>query len=203
MIAVVLIFFQLFAFAQKSCEYSYTIWNTRSNKSEGPIRVKKSYQDLTAVEKGPEGCTVCEADQTQVTLSNGIGFLTCRRFAGQFQATLNKVLQSGRKIESVVSYRPSISKGPVDSRGLRTQFSHHAFGSAIDINENANGLYANCLQWNPGCRLIKGGAYRPSEPLAIRDKDEFVTHFKGIGFEWGGKIHGNQKDFMHFSLDGY
>lgn len=187
----------------KICEYSYTVWNTRSNKSEGPFKVRKTYEELTAKERGPDGCTVCEADQVKVTLSNGISFLTCQRYAGLFVSALNKILSSGRKIESVVSYRPSISKGEADAKGLRTQFSHHAFGAAIDLNENHNGLYTNCLNWNPGCHLIKGGAYRPESPESIRDQDEFVTHFKGIGFQWGGKILGKQKDFMHFSLDGY
>ena len=187
----------------KTCEYNYTVWNTRLNKSEGPFRVIKNYQDLSPRERGVDGCTVCEADQVKVTLSNGLSFQTCQRFAGQFVSTLNRILSSGRKIESVLSYRPSISTGEVDAQGRRTEFSHHAFGSALDLNENHNGLYINCLEWNPGCRLSKGGVYNPKNPLAIRDKDEFVTHFKQIGFEWGGKIKGKQKDFMHFSLDGY
>lgn len=187
----------------KTCEYSYTVWNTRLNKSEGPFRVLKDYAEVKPHERGPDGCTVCEADQVQVTLSNGLSFKTCQRFADPFVSTLNKILKSGRKIETVLSYRPSISKGETDAQGRRTEFSHHAFGSAIDLNENHNGLYINCLEWNPGCRLSKGGVYRPQNPLSIRDQDEFVTHFKQIGFQWGGKIQGKQKDFMHFSLDGY
>jgi hypothetical protein len=186
-----------------NCEYSYTVWNTIQKKSEGPFRIIKPYAQLAPYEKSPEGCTPCESDQQQVRLKNGLSFTACKKFAQQFQTTLDRVLDTGRKIETVLSYRPSISKGQADSQGRRTIFSHHAFGTAIDINENFNGLYGNCLNWNPGCQLIKGGAYSPYHPFSIRDKDEFVTYFKGIGLEWGGKIRGIQKDFMHFSFDGY
>lgn len=187
----------------KTCEYSYTVWNTRLRKSLGPIRVQKPYAQLTKQEKGPSGCSPCEADQVDVTLMNGVQFRACRSYAESFKKVLNLALQKGKSIRTVVGYRPSISKGKEDAQGLRTEFSHHAFGTALDINEEANGLYGNCLSWHPGCRLIKGGVYSLSNPLSIRDKDELVTLFLGIGFQWGGKIQGVQKDFMHFSLDGY
>ncbi len=165
--------------------------------------IAKPYSSLTKAELGPEGCTPCEEDQVKITLKNGLEFKACKRFAGPFKTQLEKILDTGRKIESVLGYRVSMSKGQIDSSGRRTEFSHHAFGSALDINENRNGLYTDCLEWGPHCRLIKGGAYSPMHPLSIREKDEFVTYFKEIGFQWGGKIQGIQKDFMHFSLDGY
>ena len=199
---LILIFFSFSLYA-KTCEYSYTVWNTRLKKSEGPIRVQKPYSELTKNESGPTGCNPCEVDQQIVVLSNGIQFKACHRYADQFKTVLNQALKKGKIIRSVVGYRPSISKGKEDSSGRRSEFSHHAFGAAIDINEEFNGLYGNCLTWNPGCQLLKGGVYSPSNPLSIRDKDEFVTLFQGIGFQWGGKIQGIQKDFMHFSLDGY
>jgi hypothetical protein len=189
--------------AQVNCEYSYTVWNTILKKSEGPFRVNKPYSQLSKLEKSPEGCTPCEIDQQLMRLNNGLSFTACKSFAQKFKKTLDKILESGRKIETVLGYRPSISKGQMDALGRRTVFSHHAFGTAIDINENFNGLYTNCINWNAGCQLIKGGAYSPQHPLAIRDNDEFVTNFKGLGLRWGGQIQGIQKDFMHFSFDGY
>lgn len=200
---LLLLLFFAFSVQAKNCEYSYTVWNTRLKKSVGPFRVHKSYSELSQIEKGPKGCSPCEVDQETIRLTNGVQFKACRVYAESFKNVLNNALKKGKMIRSVVGYRPSISKGKEDQRGMRTEFSHHAFGSAIDINEEANGLYGNCLNWNPGCQLIKGGVYSLSNPLSIRDKDEFVTLFQGIGFQWGGKIQGIQKDFMHFSLDGY
>jgi hypothetical protein len=187
----------------KNCEYSYTVWNMLLKKSEGPFHVNRPYSQLNKFEKSPEGCTPCESDQQIMQLKNGLRFTACKHFAQQFKMALDKALDSGRKIQTVLSYRPSISKGPPDSSGRRTIFSHHAFGTAIDINEDFNGLYGNCTTWNGACQLIKGGAYSPMHPMSIRDNDEFVTNFKGIGLKWGGQIQGIQKDFMHFSFDGY
>jgi hypothetical protein len=204
MIYFFILFCNLSAFAvEANCEYSYTVWNTILKKSEGPFRINKPYSQLTKREKSSEGCSPCESDQQLMRLKNGLSFTACKKFAQQFKMALDKILDSGRKIETVLSYRPSISKGEIDSVGRRTVFSHHAFGTAIDINENFNGLYTNCLKWGPGCQLIKAGVYSPHHRLSIRDKDEFVTNFKGIGLQWGGQILGIQKDFMHFSFDGY
>ncbi len=199
---VLMLIFSMSVFSQ-TCEYSYTVWNTRLRTSEGPIKVKKSYSSLSPQEKGPQGCTPCEVDQVEVKLQNGLTFKACKSFAKKFQTVLNEALNRGKKIETVLAYRPSISKGKEDHQGRRTEFSHHAFGAAIDINENHNGLYGNCLTWNPTCRLMKGGVYNPANPLSIRENDDFVTLFRAQGLEWGGKIQGVQKDFMHFSLDGY
>lgn len=185
------------------CTYSFTVWNTVLRRSEGPILVRKNYSALSGAEIGPRHCTPCQEDQVTVRLSNGLKFEACKKFANEFQAALEKVLKSGRKIDSVVAYRPSVSKGKVNSNGLRSEFSHHAFGVAIDLNENFNGLYEGCGTWNSACRLIKGGVYSPGHPKSIRDGDEFVKSMAQHGFKWGGTILGQQKDFMHFSLDGY
>lgn len=202
MIVMIIIMLSSLLYAQ-DCTYSYTVWNTRERTSDGPFLIKKSRSQLVSYEKGPRGCTPCEEDQVSVQLSNGLSFKTCKHFASDFKQALEMVLSSGRKIESILSYRASLSKGKADARGRRTEFSHHAFGAALDVNENHNGLYNNCLRWSGQCVLSKGGVYRPDSALAIRENDEFVTQMQRIGLKWGGKIAGNQKDFMHFSLDGY
>lgn len=150
------------------------------------------------------GCTLCKEDQTTVALSNGRSFQVCHKVAGQFKTILEGVIKKGFPVDTILGYRPSKSKGPADPRGFRTEFSNHAFGVSLDVNENQNGLYNKCTQWNPGCVLAKGGAYKPHlDPRSITRDTEIVKLMLKNGFKWGGEIQGVQKDFMHFSPDGY
>ncbi|MES2526191.1 MAG: M15 family metallopeptidase [Bdellovibrionota bacterium] len=188
-------FVQAWAF---DCHYDYTVWNTRTRSSEGPFRVQKWKAELSQEEKGPLGCTICEEDQREVFISS-VKVKICKQLASKIPDIL-----SGTQIKNLVGYRTSKSRGPVDSRGLRTQFSNHAYGIAIDVNENSNGLYNNCLTWGPQCALSKGGAYRPGlDPLSLTANSPTVLSFKREGFKWGGEIESVQKDFMHFSPDGF
>ena len=157
---------------------------------------------LTKTEYGEYGCSVCESDQEDIRLSNGVQFRACKKMSMKFRAALEKILKSGKEIKTVVGYRPSISKGNLDSEGRRTEFSRHAYGIAIDVNEKFNGLYDQCIKWGPSCRLIKGGKYSPGEKLSITQNSAEVRHFQEEGLRWGGEIEGFQKDFMHFSPDG-
>ena len=183
------------------CHYDYTVWNTRTRSSEGPVAVKKWKKDLLPYEKGPLGCTLCEEDQVTVSLKNGKSFRACGAVAEVFRKAIDA---SGIRIETILGYRPSRSRGPVDSRGLRTEFSNHAYGVAIDINEEHNGLYSNCREWGPQCVLTKGGIYNPGrDPLSLTRDHVLTEALISSGFLWGGEIAGNQKDFMHFSPDGY
>lgn len=202
---ITIFFFLLLSFgvqAEELCQYNYTVWNTRFQKAEGPFRISKPRSALTKTEAGSSGCSVCESDQVLVKLSNHIEVKLCKTQAHKIKNVLEKFLQSGGVIKTLTGYRPSISKGTVDSRGLRTEFSRHAYGMAIDINEDHNGLYDHCIEWGPSCRLIKGGKYSSENPLSIRADSQIVRLFREEGLEWGGKIHGFQKDFMHFSPDG-
>lgn len=183
------------------CHYQYTVWNTRTRSSEGPFSVKKWKAELTPEEEGPLGCTICEEDQVEVSLPHNLKVMVCRNVAGTF---LRHLSSPGLPIVSLLGYRPSRSRGPVNERGLRTLFSNHAYGVAIDVNENQNGLYSGCLNWNPSCVLTKGGPYRPGrDPLSLTADSVLTKELKAAGFRWGGEITGNQKDFMHFSPDGY
>lgn len=188
--------------ASEICEYSYTVWNNRERKSEGPFTIRKPYARVTSLERYSSTCTICRRDQVEVSLQNGVRFEVCKSEAGKFVKVLEEALKAGFTIKTVVGYRPSLSKGPLDSTGRRTQFSRHAFGVAIDVNEDHNGLYDQCVRWGPACRLIKGGKYSATDPLSIRPDSILVKLFGRENLKWGGEIQGVQKDFMHFSPDG-
>lgn len=53
------------------------------------------------------------------------------------------------------------------------------------------------------CRLIRGGDWIPTREGALTENSVIVEAVKSIGLEWGGKIPGKQKDFLHFSPTGY
>ena len=184
------------------CRYTYSIWNVKAKASKAHRIVAKPYAQLTAKEKGPLGCTPCEEDQVPVQLSNGLRLRACRLVSDQIHGALEAALARGQKIVSVVGYRAQMSKGAADKNGDRTELSNHAFGVAVDVNEDSNGLYNECILWSPKCVLGKGGKYEPGSELSLTEKSPVVGEMKKIGYDWGGKIAGRQKDFMHFSPSG-
>ncbi|MCX5796667.1 MAG: M15 family metallopeptidase [Elusimicrobia bacterium] len=185
------------------CHYAYSVWNVKAKASKAHRTVAKPYAQLTAKEKGPLGCTPCEEDQVAVKLPNGLELRACRLVADKIHDALEAALSRGQKIVSVVGYRAQMSKGPADKSGNRTELSNHAFGVAVDLNEDYNGLYNSCFSWSPKCVLGKGGKYRPGSELSLTEQSPAVQEMKKIGYDWGGKIEGRQKDFMHFSPTGY
>jgi hypothetical protein len=95
------------------------------------------------------------------------------------------------------------TRGDVDANGVRTEFSNHSFGIALDINPGSNGLYENCIVFNQDCRLIRGGHRDPARAESLHAGSNIVRAIEDIGLKWGGEIDGKQKDFMHFSPTGY
>lgn len=186
-----------------TCTYTYGVWNTKLKQVVRTVRVSKLKSELTSDEIGPFGCTPCREDQVQLQLSTGLVFWMCERLAGPVLDVLEATLNDGYMLQEIVAYRPSMSRGPVNSEGERTVLSNHAFGAALDINPNHNGLYDNCLAWGPYCRLIKGGAWNKNHPLSLKESSSLVKRLAKLGLKWGGMIDGNQKDMMHFSLTGY
>ncbi len=185
------------------CHYEYGIWNVHQKKIVRRIPVKKLRSQLKKEERGPLGCTPCREDQVTIKLSNGLSVQLCKKIALPVKDALERTLARGAIIESVQGYRASMSRGPVDERGNRTQLSNHAFGTAIDINRANNGLYDRCFELGPSCRLIQGGPWNPQNPLSLTPNHPAVISFKELGFRWGGEIQGKQKDLMHFSPTGY
>jgi hypothetical protein len=197
-----LLFFISNAFSY-DCHFDYSVWNTILKRSAPPVAVRKFRKDLSKDEIGPFGCTICREDQIRIKLSNSLEFNACHKVASRFKEALEKALDQGAQIEKILGYRPSKSRGKADARGFRTEFSSHAFGVGLDINDFQNGLYTNCLTWKTSCVLIKGGHYRPfKDQRSLTPKSPLVREMIKQGLKWGGNITGIQKDFMHFSPDG-
>ncbi len=187
-----------------NCSYNTWEWNTLARRSENHRQVVKARADLTPEEKDPSSdCTVCGEDQTRIEVEGIPTFKVCQLYVERFREAVREIVKAGWKIESVSAYRVGRSRGPVDEKGLRTQFSNHSFGTAIDINAEHNGLYANCFKFGPGCKLIRGGEWDQGHPRSITKASVVYKTLLKYGWKWGGEIAGKQKDFMHFSLSGY
>ena len=201
---MLLISLSTLAFANEDqCSYSYGLWNVEAKKIVRWVSIEKPRSKLSPQEIGDFGCTPCIEDQIEIKLINGITFRACRHIAPLIENALNESIDNNFSIISVEGYRPTMTRGPVDAKGNRTILSNHAFGAAFDINRAYNGLYNNCVQMGPQCRLIQGGHWDPNNPLSLTKESQIVDILKSLGFRWGGEIQGKQKDMMHFSRTGY
>lgn len=166
--------------------------------------VQHPYDKLAGDEIDPKtGCSVCMEDQEMITVAPLEPFYICRKIAPAVHNTLKNLIAAGEPVQKVIGYRVSKTRGDVDKNGDRTVFSNHSYGTAIDINSDLNGLYDNCLEFGPSCRLLMGGRRQKGVQGTLEPDGAIVKAFKTAGFLWGGKIKGRQKDFMHFSLTGY
>jgi len=191
-------------YADTLCSYQSFTWDTRARQSVNRVRIVKPYAELSAEEiDSYTGCSVCEQDQRSIRIVPLAPFKVCRLLAPRLERELRRLLREGMPIDEIVGYRVGRTRGHIDDAGLRTRFSNHSFGVAIDINPDHNGLYDNCLTFSPECRLIRGGHWDPARPESLRADGDIVNAMESIGLEWGGEIEGWQKDFMHFSPSGY
>ena len=189
---------------QSMCSYTSYDWNTYTKASVNHRKISHLYSMNQPYEiHQATGCTVCEQDQIEISLPGVSGFKVCKFLAANIKTALSTATKNGAKIFLVTAYRVGMTKGDIDSTGIRTQFSNHSFGIAIDINAEQNGLYDHCIQFGPACRLIRGGAWQPDQVGSLTANSQLVIAFSQIGLKWGGKIQGQQKDFMHFSPNGY
>jgi hypothetical protein len=185
------------------CTYSTWEWNTKTKRAENQRTVVKPYAELTAAEKDPHSnCTVCEEDQKIVSIEGVPLFSVCKNYSEDVKKTVKKIVDAGFPVKSIISYRVRMSKGDVDAKGMRTQFSNHSFGTALDINAEQNGLYTNCYEFGKKCQLLRGGPWQPGKPGTITKDSVPYKAFAEIGWHWAGELQGRQKDFMHFSLSG-
>ena len=190
--------------ANDTCTYSNYKWNVHKRQAVSHQRVEKLRSELSAAERdATTGCTVCEEDQVELSLVGLRPFKVCKHLATRFRAALHELQAQQAPVFDVVGYRVGMTRGDIDSDGNRTGFSNHSFGIALDINTEQNGLYDNCYQFGPHCRLIKGGRWDPKQPSSLTADSVIVQTFKRHGFLWGGEIAGKQKDFMHISPSGY
>ena len=198
----------LFSFSvsgsEKMCTYTTYKWNTISRKAVDFKTVQHPYSDLQSFEIDEQtGCTVCEEDQVVIQIGDLPAFKVCKHFAFDIENTLNQLWSDNQPVNKIVAYRVGMTRGEVDEQGNRTGFSNHSFGIALDINDEQNGLYDQCITFNENCRLRKGGKWSPDQFGSLTPDSEIVKAFKSIGLKWGGEIAGKQKDFMHFSPTGY
>jgi hypothetical protein len=185
------------------CTYSTWDWNTKTKRAENHRTVVNPYAELTAAEKDPHSnCTVCEEDQVSISMEGVPQFSVCKNYADDVKKTIKKIVDAGFPVKSIISYRVGKSKGDIDAKGLRTQFSNHSFGTALDINAEQNGLYTNCYEFGKKCQLLRGGHWQQDVPGTITKDSVAYKSFAEIGWHWAGELQGRQKDFMHFSLSG-
>lgn len=185
------------------CTYETFRWNVPQRRAVAIETVQKAYTALTADEvDAATGCTVCEEDQVWVRLPGLEPFRLCQHLAPQVEAALRLLQQQGVPLFHVTGYRVGRTRGDLDGAGNRTRFSNHAYGIALDVNREQNGLYDGCVTFGPHCRLIQGGPWQPGQPGSLTPEGPLVQALLALGFQWGGTLPGRQKDFMHFSPSG-
>jgi hypothetical protein len=186
------------------CTYEMQVWNVKARGSTDQKKIRHPYADLKAEEIDPKtGCTVCLEDQVRIDIPQLPPIYVCNKIASKVRFAINSTTRAGFPVYAMVGYHVIKSRGALDENGNRTDFSNHSFGTAIDINPEQNGLYDNCNEFGPQCRLLRGGEWHLGSPGTLDKNSRVVSEFKKAGFQWGGEIAGKQKDFMHFSLTGY
>lgn len=189
--------------ASSPCTYTDWRWDSYAGKAVDFKTVSTTKDRLTDAQTHPElPCSICREDMLPVSVEALEPVLMCRVVARAVEDALRRAVDQGFVINSLTGYRVGRTKGPLDNQGRRTQYSHHSFGLAIDINAENNGLYDRCLQFGPACRLRRGGVWNSSKPAAITPQSPVYKSMESLGFKWGGELPGRQKDFMHFSLSG-
>ena len=185
------------------CTFHTWDWDTINKRAVNHRQVSKPKAKLLPAERDRQSpCTVCEEDQVWIQVDGLPKVRVCRHFGGEVRQALEGIRNSGYAVHKLVGYRVGKTKGKINANGYRTQYSHHSFGTAIDVNSKANGLYDNCLVFGSQCRLIRGGAWSLANPSSIQKGSAVYESFREIGWRWGGELEGRQKDFMHFSLSG-
>lgn len=111
-----------------------------------------------------------------------------KRIASVTKAAFQEIFENEERfpIKDVGAYawRDTMSSG---------RYSHHNYGTAIDINYNEN----YCL-YKDGSYI--GQFWLPNEnAYSISPDSAVVSIFSKYGFAWGGDEWSNPKDYMHFS----
>ncbi len=204
--------------APETCTYRSYNWSTVERRAVNRRTVEKDYADVVDDERSPQDarCTVCSEDQVTIdTAALGIDvepIQVCWAFADEITQALRDIAESGEfEFTELTGYRPGRTRGRVVD-GVRTEWSNHSFGTAIDINADHNGLYRSCNvdEVTPSniddCDLGVGGAWNPARypnrsiTAASIVYDRFTSL---VNWRWGGEIDGSTRDMMHFSPDGF
>ena len=201
-----------------TCTYTAYAWDTVKKRSTNHFSVSKPYSEVTDDERDPSDprCTICSEDQVTIDTAQ-FGLKTgkiriCYAYADNVASALKTIAESGQfDIEKLEGYRPGRTRGPIDANGLRTLWSNHSFGAAIDINAHKNAIYSQCPNPIKGsrddvltCKRGIGGSYDPQKnPRTSITHDGIVYQTMTTFWKWGGEIEGDTKDIMHFSITGY
>jgi hypothetical protein len=185
------------------CTYEMEVRSGNAKTGSERLFVRHARIEMTADETDKEaGCTVCSEDQVVIDVPPIPQFSLCYKLAPLVRFVLKGLVAKGAPIHTIVGYHVTKSPGGTDASGIRTEFGNHSYGTAFDVNPEQNGLYINCVQFGPECKLVRGGPWKPGTPGTIEKDGMIVIKLDEAGFVWGGGIEGSQKDFMHFSLTG-
>jgi len=181
-----------------NCDYETYSWSSRLGRAVDRRMVSKSYQKISGEERSTidPRCTICEGDQVWIDLPGVEPFRACWAHAEQIEQALMRARDQGAVIEKVTGYRPGRTGGPLDSQGRRTLLGNHAYGMALDVNADQNGMYS-------GGRLRHGGAYHPegNDPRTITRDSGIYRELTGAGLTWAGDLDLSYDDWMHFSKE--
>lgn len=188
--------------AAQTCTFKDWTWHSQQGRAVDYHEVVTTRDSLTPEQRHPTlPCSVCREDQVEIRVGEA-STLICKAVAGQVREALNQAASDGFSVIKIVGYRVGRTKGSLDANGLRTEYSHHSFGLAIDVNPDQNGLYDRCVSFGPDCRLRRGGPWHPNAPGTITRASPLYHYMRDAGLKWGGELKGRQKDFMHFSQSG-
>ncbi len=205
--------------APATCTYKTYQWSRTRKGPANKRTVSKPYSEVTDKERDPadpHGCSVCSEDQVALELEplgfEGMGSIrVCRHYKAQVETALREIAESGEFVlVDIVGYRPGMTRGAWVN-DLRTEFSNHSFGTAIDINAAFNGMYTGCriktlsTKALRSCRLGIGGAWQPQKNPRHTITKEGIVYRKiteHTGWKWGGDLTGSIRDIMHFSITG-
>ncbi len=199
------------------CTYATSQWDVARRAPSHSQAIDKPYAEVTADERDPSEprCSVCREDQVRIVPAElGIprvpAFQVCHVYAADVRRALQTVAaDKSFRVLDLIGYRVGRTRGPIVD-GLRTLWSNHAFGAALDINAGHNGLYGSCDVATvsraalAGCQLRVGGAWDPAKrpDTTITPASSLYRAFR-VFWRWGGEITGGTRDMMHFSPTGY
>lgn len=199
------------------CTYSTSQWDVKKKAPVNRQAIDKPYSEVTADERDPAEprCSVCREDQVridpaQVGWPHVAAFSVCHVYADDVRRALQDIAAAKTfRIDDITGYRVGKTRGAIVD-GLRTAWSNHSFGAAVDINARHNGLYGSCdiptvsVSLLASCQLRVGGAWDPVKRPETTVTASSTVYQAFIKFwKWGGQIRGGTRDMMHFSVTGY
>jgi hypothetical protein len=198
------------------CTYATSQWDVVRRTSSHAQHIDKPYAEVTADERDPNEprCSVCREDQVRIEPKalgvNAAPFQVCHVYAADVRSALQAVAaDTSFIITTLIGYRVGRTRGAIVD-GLRTEWSNHSFGAALDINAGHNGLYGACnipsvtRDAIATCHLRVGGVWDPVKrpTTTITTASSVYRAFRKF-WRWGGEISGGTRDMMHFSPSGY